>query len=124
MEQIKQLLDILSQTPEMALWGLTIYFLFILMKLASWIIVMKFIISKFIDKFFANRTEKIELEKEKLNISSASRILKYFNSRAISNVTESHLLDLLRAIHGNKHEYIHDSDIQDAINSINKDKRN
>lgn len=33
MEQVQQLLEILKQTPEMALWGLSIYFLFILLKL-------------------------------------------------------------------------------------------
>ena len=52
MEQLQQLLDLLKQTPEMALYAAGIYFLFILAKMASWIYALTITARLFINRYF------------------------------------------------------------------------
>jgi hypothetical protein len=65
MEQVKQLLEILSETPEMALWGLGMYLLYILIKLASWVTALALVMKLFINKLFDYKNNKIESERDK-----------------------------------------------------------
>ena len=58
MEQIQQLLDLLKETPEMALWGLVIWCLFILLKLSSWILALKIVAQQFIKRYFNYKDKK------------------------------------------------------------------
>jgi hypothetical protein len=71
MEQLQELLNLLSKTPEMALWGAGIYFLFILLKAASWIsagaFVLKLLITRYFDwkeKADVNEVRQLELKAE------------------------------------------------------------
>ena len=71
MEQLQELLNLLSKTPEMALWGAGIYFLFILLKAASWISAGAFVLKLLITRYFdwkeradTNEVRQLELKAE------------------------------------------------------------
>lgn len=114
MEQVQQLLEILKQTPEMALWGLSIYFLFILLKLASWVYALKVIAQQFIKRFFDYRDKS-------LNSKRGVEIAEMFEKQKISSVDYNLLGDLLTAVKRNSN-YLHESDLRRAIEKINADK--
>lgn len=134
MEQIKELLNILKETPEMALWGITIYFIFILLKLASWVYALKFIFQFAISKYHDYNIKKIELEQFKesnkrdnlmLEVSKAKnglkdivRLSELFNRSKISNVEFDSLKTLLETIKSGN--YIHQDDIKKAIEKLKK----
>ena len=94
MEQVQQLLEILNHTPEMALWGLSIYFLFILLKLASWVYALKVITQQFIKRFFDYRDKS-------LNNKRGVEIAEMFEKQKISSVDYNLLIDLLNSIKKN-----------------------
>lgn len=110
MEQIHELLNILKETPQMALWGLTIYFLFILLKIASWVGAIALILKQLIKRYFDH-------EDRKLDQSDAAKVLEYFEDHKISSVNSSLLIELLGAVIGDS-SYIHESRIRDAIKKI------
>lgn len=114
MEQIQELFEILKETPQMALWGLTIYVLFVLAKLASWIYALKAVVTLFINKYFEN-------QKKKLDQSSADRILKYFDNNSMSSVEEDALITLLESIKDDGY-HIFESDIRKAVKAIKESK--
>lgn len=117
MEEIQELLSILERTPELALWGLTIYFAFVLMKLASWVYAIKFVLELFIKRYF-NVKEK-ELEQ-----TTALRVISYFNNSKIGSMTENSLFRLLDAVKDEGRSYIHLSDIEEAIKAVRQSKKN
>ena len=115
METVKELLELLSQTPETALWGLGLYFLFILIKLSSWILAIKLIASQFIKRFFDYKDISLSSKK-------GTEIAQYFENKKITNVDYTIILELLNTIK-NGGSYIHESDIRDAITAIKKTKQ-
>lgn len=58
MEQIKELLEILKSTPEMGLWALAIWCMFILLKMASWIYALKVVIIYIAKRYFDYKDKK------------------------------------------------------------------
>lgn len=111
MEQIQELLEILKQTPEMALWALSLYFLFILLKLASWVYALKVVAQQFIKRYFNYRDKS-------LNNKRGTEIADYFESCKISSVDYNLIIDLLNNIKSTT--YIHESDLRRAIEKLKK----
>ena len=132
MEQIKELLDVLSKTPELALWGLGMYFVFILAKLASWVVAIKLILSELIKRYFDYVEEKLDLDRYKAGnekalaelsreYADAREILEYFENKTFTKTSKNDLLDLLREMKG-EDRYIYDSEIE-AITKLVKKRR-
>lgn len=132
MEQIKELLEILKETPEMALWGIGLYFGFMLLKMASWVGALTLTAKLFITRFFNTKDETIRLNElkeleliknseEKTKLTLASEISEYFNKRTISNIQRNEIIRLLDAIKSTT--YIHDSDLSKAIKLIEESKK-
>lgn len=128
MEQIKELLEILKQTPEMALWGLAIYFTFILLKLASWVSALAYTSKLSINRYFDAKEKKLDIEKEELlfkheqlvkkrEYEDAVDILKMFEGKKISRVSNQYFLQLLDEVKGDS-SYIHEHDIIKAIKTL------
>lgn len=115
MEQIQQLLDLLKETPEMALWGLAIYCLFVLIKLASWVYAIKIVAQQFIRRYF-NWKEK------SLNNKRGFEIAEYFEKGKISSVDYQLLIDLLNSVRVGSN-YFHEQDIRKAIKAISDSKK-
>lgn len=115
MEQVQQLLEILKQTPEMALWGLGIYFIFILAKLASWIYALKVVSQMFIKRLF-------DYKEKQLVAKRGSDLASYFEKQSISTNDYTLLLELLSVIKKPDMGYIHSSDIHEAISKIKANK--
>lgn len=116
MEQIQELLEILKQTPEMALWALSIYFIFILLKLASWVFALKVVAQQLIKRLF-------DYKEKALANKRGHEISEYFKDNKISSVSHASLYKLLDAIRDNGiGNYIHESHIGDAIRKIKHDK--
>ena len=113
MKQIQELLEILKQTPEMALWALSLYFLFILLKLASWIFALKVVAQQFIKRLF-------DYKEKALNNKRGTDIAEMFEKQKISSVDYSLLVDLLNSVK-NGTSYLHESDIRKAIKKIKAD---
>ena len=68
MEQVQQLIEILKSTPEMALWGLGLFFGWTLLKLASVTGAITMVVKLAINKFYDFVTAKLEHDsKEKDN---------------------------------------------------------
>lgn len=80
MEQLQELLNLLSKTPEMALWGASIYFLFILLKAASWItactVTARLLIVRFFDWKDKAAKAAVDLETTKLEQQRIAMQLK------------------------------------------------
>jgi C4-dicarboxylate transporter len=112
METIKELLELVKQTPEMALWALGFYFVFVLLKLSSWIFVLKVIIKQFIQRFF-------DYKEKSLNNKRGYDIAQMFENNKISNVDYNLLIELLDAVKADN-KYIHEHYIRGAINKIKK----
>ncbi len=126
MEQIQQLIEILKSTPEMALWGISIYFLFILLKLASWVLALKLIFTQLIKRFFDYKETLLNNEKERLLTELEIKKQELQNKIEIQKTDEFHkvledniygdkiqILKLLMSI--NKGKRLHSSDIDKAI---------
>lgn len=122
MEQIKELLNILSETPEMALWGLGIYFTFYLAKMASWITALAYILKLFINRYFDNKEEHNKIKREELSQSKAVEVLDYFNRNKIGSLEQGGLMKLLDAIKSDHLSFIHQDDLNNAINAIKESK--
>lgn len=137
MEQIKELLNILKETPEMALWGIGMYFIFILLKMASWVTALTVVAKLAINKYFNDREksleveskrieliekDKLEIQREELKQSEANRVLSYFDKKTTFSVSKDKLFDLINVVKNG--DYIHQTDIDNAIKAIieNKDK--
>jgi len=127
MEQIKQLFEILKSTPELALWGVSMYFLFILLKLGSWVgaltITAKHLIKRYFD--YRDKSQEIEQSKQdfelkKIHQSKAQELLDYFDKNTISNVSKTKLITLFNLIGST--QYIHNSDIDNAIKLLKENK--
>jgi hypothetical protein len=116
MEQIQQLIEILKSTPEMALWGISIYFLFILLKLASWVLALKLIFTQLIKRFFDYKETLLNNEKERLLIELEIKQQELQNKIHLQKTDEFHKL-LEDNIYGDK------SQILKLLMSINKGKR-
>jgi len=110
MEQVQQLLEILKETPEMALWGLGLYFLFILLQLASWVYALKIVLQQFIKRYFDYRDKS-------LNSKRGVEIAEMFEKQKISSVDYNLLIELLNSVKKNSN-YLHESHIRNAINKI------
>jgi hypothetical protein len=126
MEQIQQLIEILKSTPEMALWGISIYFLFILLKLASWVLALKLIFTQLIKRFFDYKETLLNNEKERLLTELEIKQQELQNKIQLQKTDEFHkvledniygdksqILKLLMSI--NKGKRLHSSDIDKAI---------
>ena len=115
MEQVQQLLEILSETPQMALWGLGLYFFFVLAKMASWVTALTYVLKLFINKYFGFHEKKIEQ-------SRANDVLQFFEKKRLSSDSKEGLLVLLSELRDNS-SYIHDSDIERAIKILKESKK-
>lgn len=134
MEQIKDLIEVLSKTPELALWGLGMYFLFILFKLASWIVAAKIVVQLFINRYFNHQESRLELQKEelafqaeKLKEGDALELLEYFESKHLGKSHKAKLIKILDAMSqktkGGYRSYITEDDLGAALEAINKIKK-
>ncbi len=133
MEQIAQLIDILKQTPEMALWGISIFLAWRLLTLASWVGALTVVAKLGINKYFTYKERMIEhqdliieaqsddrdLEREKLAHEKDMSIAKYFKSNSISSNDLTPLIDVLKS---DSSDYIHSSDINKAVKVLLKHK--
>ena len=72
----------------MALWGLSLYFLFILVKMASWIGAITLVAKQFIKRYFDYRDKQVEQ-------SDAQRLIDYFDRNKVGSLNRSHLFELL-----------------------------
>jgi len=143
MEQITELLEILKQTPEMAIWGLLIWCVYILAKLASVVYAIKVVFQLAITKWHDFKVKTIEVERIKVDLvnsekelqskkirldfeaskikltkeySDIKRLSKYFDKLKISEVEMDELRRLLDTIKSTT--YIHQSDITKAIKKL------
>jgi len=128
MEQLQELLDILAKTPEMAIWGVGIYLLFLLLKLASWVGALTLVARQFIKRYFDSQEKKTEVLKIKsetekhvsdnqLTVARLEKDKRF--EKAVDNATyadPSQVVALLSAI-GNGGS-CHSSDITKAIHTI------
>jgi len=135
METIKELLEILSKTPETALWGLGIYLLFMLLKLASWVGALTLVSKLFINRFFNYKLDKettlresIKIEelktvnrKYELDISHIKKWDRLISSEVIGDA--SALLNLLNLMKKEGSAYVRQRDIQEAVQLILKSKK-
>ncbi len=112
MEQVQQLLEILKQTPEMALWGLGLYFLFVLLKIAGWVGAITAIARLLIKRYYDHQNDK-------LGQTEAKRVLDFFESRKVSSINSNKLIELLMALRKDS-IYLHECDIDEAIKIIKK----
>lgn len=146
MEQIQELFEILKSTPQLALYGLTIWCIYILAKLASVVFAVKIICQKAIEKWHDYKVKlieskekqselkqlisekNVELERVKLEYSknqftidkeygSIRRLAKRFDKMKIRDVEFDELIRLLDAVKSTN--YIHQSDIDKAIKKLN-----
>ena len=136
MEQIQQLLDLLKETPEMALWGLVIWCLFILLKLSSWILALKIVAQQFIKRYFNYKdkksSEKLLLKETEVSLQNAkneSLLIKDWNrsiDKKIIRDASPTLLELLNELVNLKTSintpYVHEGDMRKAIEIIKEYK--
>lgn len=143
MEQIKELLTILEQTPEMALWGLFIWCIYILAKLASVVYAIKSVLQLGINKWHDLKVKSISIEESKIDLENSHNSLKLkerdvefklsqirrnkeyadinllakkFDKGKIKDVEMSSLIELLDSIKSTT--YIHKGDIEKAIKKL------
>jgi hypothetical protein len=117
------------QTPEMALWGISIYFLFILLKLASWVYALKAVATYVTKRIFDWREKKssdnIEIENIKKDVVFGENILKRVNRQVISG-NEDLIVDLIRETRNLKttidSNYTHTGDLEKAISILKEYK--
>ena len=120
MEQIQQLIEILKSTPEMALWGISIYFLFILLKLASWVLALKLVIQQFIKRYFDYKENILISKENQLEYNLKLEELKEFHKVLDDSIygNKSLILKLFMSI--NKGKRLYSSDIEKAIKILNE----
>lgn len=116
MEQIQELLNILKETPQMALWGITIYFLFILLKLASWVYALKVVAQQFIKRLFNYKDKSLSNRR-------GHEIASMFENNKISSLDYNRFLDLINTVKDPNHSYIFETDIRDAIKAIKESRK-
>jgi len=148
MEQIQELFEILKSTPEMALWGLLIWCLYILAKLASVVWALKVVFQLAINKWHDFKIKTIALETSKTDLLNSENALKnkelhfdfklkqiklseeyadikklakYFNKNKISDVEMDELRLLFDAIKSTT--YIHQSDIDKAVKKLKSNEK-
>lgn len=114
MEQIQELFEILKSTPEMALYGLLIWCLYILLKLASVVYALKVVSQLAINKW---HDYKVKALSNKRGVD----IAEMFENEKISSVNYTLLIKLLNELKHNS-QYIHESDIHKAIKAIKDSK--
>lgn len=136
MDQIQELFTILKSTPEMALWGLTIWCLYILFKLASVVYAVKVVCQLAINKWYSYKIAKIEASKDEINLKARKlelenaqesfklekkyedikKLAKHFDKAKISDVDMDDLCKVIEAMKSTN--YIHSSDISKAIKKL------
>lgn len=117
MEQIQQLLEVLKDTPQMALWGLGLFFLFTLIKLASWVTALTFVVKLFIKRFFDYKDSSVINERSK-------GVSDFFEKNTMSSVDYSLLLELISELKQDGFDHIFSSDLRQAILHLKKMKKN
>ena len=126
MEQLQQLLELLKQTPEMGLWALGIFLAYSLLKLASWVLVIKAIMSMFIKRYFDYRdaviVKEIRLAEEEARNENGAEISAFFEKNTMYGHSKAELTELLISIRPEDDSYIRSRDIQRAIKAIKKAK--
>lgn len=152
MEQIEELLGILKGTPQMAIWGLAIWCLYILLKLSSVVYAVKVILQLAINKWHDLKVKETEIKKseahdeinkERLELSAQkirldrdktdfdqtkkiySQHYKRFNKLKITDLDLddfNRLMDELVGLDTNNSSYIHGCDIKKAIELAKKHK--
>lgn len=94
----------------MAIWGLSIYFLFVLLKLASWVFAIKVSVQLFLNKYF-------EYKNNKINEGRGANVAAFFEKKAMRSVESSKLIEILLAIKGDS-TYIQEYHINRALEKI------
>ena len=93
----------------MALWGLGIWCAFILTKLASWIVLLKYAVKRLFDYLLDENAN-----------SDAKKILSYFEEHKLTSTHTTELFSLLDCIRS--YAYISSTDIKKATEAIKKSK--
>ncbi|GAK96846.1 hypothetical protein JCM19294_1155 [Nonlabens tegetincola] len=140
MEQIQELFEILKSTPEMALWGLLIWCIYILAKLASVVYAVKIVFQLAINKIHDYKIKKLNLtNKEEIDdarkkllqrerdiitsessLSDLKRLANQFEKASISSVDLQDWTELIQTIRSTS--YVHRSDIQEATRVLKNHK--
>lgn len=131
MDQIQQLIELLKQTPELALYGLGMFLGWKLLTMGSWVSALVIVSKLFINRYFENKKENLEIEKIReqnriaiCNIESNDikfkNLNKYVEASTISGV-EPLLTTLIEELKST--DYIHSSDIREAIRVIRAHKK-
>jgi hypothetical protein len=146
MDQIKELLEILKSTPELALWGLGIWCLYILAKLASIVFALKSVLQLGINRLYDYKTqafnvkseESVRVERDSLikereilikdksdfsaqkdNLLRLKELAKRFDKNSItSDVFIEDFQLLIDTMKKSNSPYIHKGDIQKAIEKL------
>lgn len=115
MEQLQELLEILKQAPEMALWGMVIYLSYGLLKLASWVFAIKSVSTLLINKYFNYKNVSI-------NHHEANRLIQYFQANKVNKTNMEDMYKVFEAIKkSSSSNWIHKFDIDKAIEKIEGD---
>jgi hypothetical protein len=131
MDQIQALIDILKDTPEMALWGIGIFLSWKLLTMGSIVGSIAYVAKLFINRYFDNKESHIvkaaelEIESKQLDIKAKQmdELLSMFDSNCINSVVKGNLSKMLNGMK-RQSEYIHVSDVERVIRLISEDNRN
>lgn len=115
MEQIQELFEILKSTPQMAIYGLLIWCLYILLKLASVVYALKVVFQLAINKWHDYKVKSLA-NKRGIDIA------EMFEDSKIGSVNYSMLIELLSEVKIDS-TYIHESDLRKAIKAIKDSKK-
>ena len=130
MEQIQQFLEILKETPQMAIWGLAIWCAFVLLKLSSWIYALKVVAQQFIKRLFnykdSKQSTQVLLKEKELEIIKTTKWVSAIDRRLIINTNDTFyelVKELVNLDTRISTTYVHEGDMTRAIQII-KDYKN
>lgn len=138
METLTKILELLADAPEVGLWGLGIYLLYMLLRAASWIGGIVIIGKLFIKRFFdakekalnvesgKSQTEfevaKLEYETEILRSTDRDKtraekmedgISKLFSGKVLAE--KDLIRELAKAMRRDGEKYVHTADVENTI---------
>ncbi len=96
-EELKMILELLGDLGAYAVWVAVAYFMFKLVTLASWVLLIKYVVTKIYDYAIANKKEVFKLDGHFVD-SSRESFLSFVES--------------IKGADGIQSQYIHSSDIE------------
>jgi hypothetical protein len=131
MDQIQALIDILKDTPEMALWGIGIFLSWKLLTMGSIVGSIAYVAKLFINRYFDNkessRIRAVELENESkrldLEQTKLNDIIALFDESYIMESAKQDIPRLLNLCRRGNSAYIHGSHITEIITIIQEARK-